>query len=119
MTKTRLRSAILGTRATFTRNQTGYSEFAIFNFLDQRREDEEETERNEKLMVESDGTLLRSTPLRFASFILSCLVRFRRHCLMAVILSEAKLQPSPESFRGEARLSISHRFCSDPRAGNN
>jgi hypothetical protein len=27
-----------------------------------------------------------------------------------VILSEAKLQPSPESFRGEARLSISDWF---------
>jgi len=29
----------------------------------------------------------------------------------SVILSKAKLQLSPESFRGEARLSISDRSC--------
>jgi hypothetical protein len=31
----------------------------------------------------------------------------------AVILSEAKLQRSPESFRGEARLSISDEIWTD------
>jgi hypothetical protein len=67
MTKTRLRSAILGTRATFTRNQTGYSEFPTFNFLDEKRGDEEETERNEKLKVEKRRNLitLNPSPLRF------------------------------------------------------
>jgi hypothetical protein len=31
------------------RKQAGYNEFATFNFLDERRPDEEETESNEKL----------------------------------------------------------------------
>jgi len=31
--------------------------------------------------------------------------------ITSVILSEAKLQRSPERFRGEARLSISVQFC--------
>src|ERR1700756_2886273 len=36
-------------RKQHQRKQTGYNEFATFNFLDERRPDEEETKSNEKL----------------------------------------------------------------------
>ena len=64
------------------RKQTGYNKFATFNFLDERRSDEEESERNKKLH-RREATQSRSVGRRFPKLYRPrSFVRFSPHNLV-------------------------------------
>ena len=87
-------------REQHQRKQNRYNKISAFDFFDKRCKDEEQ--RREQRAVarwRSDGILVAAAR---ASLILPFLVRFRSCCLIAVILSEAKLQRSGQSPRGQA-----------------